>query len=367
MNKDYMKYYDSLTPESSNAEFLGRVLRKAENMEHQTTKSYKKPLIAVCAAIGILACGITAAAATGLFSFDDIFGDRLIAESEQLGYELIGEAHDVIITCSDNNYSVTLNGVTGTANNILAGIEISRKDGTPISDLILADSNLVCPTLDDVSWSCDGMERRAMGYSIGYTETGSVMFTADMMMTFEDFSSEDVLTGKRIMMDFSQFGFETLEHPFDFSIEFTYLPTEKALEKLAAADLSELCEILYHISATGDGLLPTGKDIPLETILTSIDIRPENGMLSGKIIPEGYTWDDYNINTFRTNNDISLIRADGTAIPVTLGGFQMNNDGEYYSFTMNIEYHEMDEVTNKAVDLATVEAINFNGTVYELT
>ncbi|MBE6901883.1 MAG: hypothetical protein E7478_05360 [Ruminococcaceae bacterium] len=367
MKERHNTYYDSITPESSDAEFLKGVLRKAENMDTINKKrTSKRPVLIACAAALTLCVGVSAAAATGLLRFEDIFGDRLVAESEQLGYELIGEAHDVVITCSDNSYSVTLHGVTGSANDILAGIEISRKDGTPISELILADSDLVCPTVADVSWSSDGKDAHAMGYSIGYTETGSVMFTADMMMTFDDFSSEDVLTGKRINMAFSQFGVDTLEHPFDFSIEFTYLPTEKALEKLAAADLSEPCEILYNISATGDGVLPTGKDIPLETILTSIDIRPEKGMLSGKIIPEGYTWDDYNINTFRTNNDISLIRADGTAFPVTLGGFQMNNDGEYYSFTMNIEYHEMNEVTDKAVDLATVEAISFNGTVYDL-
>ena len=87
MKERHNTYYDSITPESSDAEFLKGVLRKAENMDTINKKrTSKRPVLIACAAALTLCVGVSAAAATGLLIFEDIFGDRLVAESEQLGY-----------------------------------------------------------------------------------------------------------------------------------------------------------------------------------------------------------------------------------------------------------------------------------------
>lgn len=371
MKKHYIRLFDKITSDLSDRELLEGALRKAENMENKKMKSFKKPLIALCAAAGVLAMGVTAAAATGLFKFDDLFGNKIVAESEQLGYDLIGDARDVLITCSDNNYSVSLNGVTGTANSVLASVEISRRDGTPISALAAeADSEL--PSFYDVTLSYDNGEAEAkhlqLGYNGEYTDTGSVLYTFDISMQKEDFSSEDGLSGKRIFMELDDFGSPYLKELCDITIEFTYIPSEKSLEQLAAADVTAPCEILYNITSATDGEAsqPTGRDIPLTTDITAIDIRPTAGVLSGGIDLGGYTWGDYVINTFMCSNDVKLIKDDGTEIPVFLGGYQMHCEDNYITFTMDLEYRLMSEATETAVDLSTVTALSVNGTEYPL-
>ena len=372
MRKEYNRLFDKISSSMSDKELLEAALRKAENMSNEAKKiSIRKPMIIACAIVAVLACGVTAAAAAGLFSFDALFGNKIVAESEALGYELIGDAHDVVITCSDNRFDVSLNGVTGTANSILANVEISYMDGTPMNALSTEDDNAT-PSFKDIELTYDGEDAQqktlSLGYSADYTDTGSVTFMFEISMQREDFSAENGLADRRIMLELDGFGSSKLKDTCDITIEFTYIPSEKALEQLAAADVSAPCDILYNITSfAGEPTeLPTGRDIPLETVITAIDIRPTEGMLYGSFDLGAYTWEDYNINTFMCSNDVRLIKQDGTEVPVFLGGYTMHNDDGFASFTMSLEYRLMSEPTETAVDLSTVTAISINGTEYPL-
>ena len=65
MKERHNTYYNSITPESSDAEFLRGVLRKAENMDTINKKrTSKRPVLIACAAALTLCVGVSAAAAT---------------------------------------------------------------------------------------------------------------------------------------------------------------------------------------------------------------------------------------------------------------------------------------------------------------
>ncbi len=373
MRREYNRLFDKITSSMSDKELLEAALRKAENMKSEKkTINIRKPIVIACAAVAVLACGATAAAVTGLLDFDTLFGNRIVAENEQLGYELIGDAHDVVITCSDNNYNVALNGVTGNANTIIASVEISRKDGTPM-DVLAASPDSGLPDFRDVELSYDNGEADAKHLNLGYkgefTDTGSVSYAFEIGMQREDFVSDYGLTGKRIFVLLEDYGFTSDVDAFDIQIEFTYVPSEKSLEQLTAADVSAPCNIMYSINPIIDGAaeLPTGRDIPLETVITAIDIRPNEGALSGSFELGEYNWEEYSINTFMCNNVVFLIKSDGTEIPVFLGGYNMNRDGNTVTFAMSLEYRLMSEATEHAIDLSTVTALSINGTQYLLS
>ncbi len=361
MRNEFNRLFDKISSDMSDKELLEAALRKAENMESKKKTGIRKPIILACAAVGIVLCGATAAA-TALVDFDQIFGRTIVAESEELGYELIGDAHDVVITCSDNNYSAVLKGVTGTADSCLASVEVSRKDGEIIGRELRYNSS---------SWSyisSDG-EVCTGGCSRQGTVVDSRVFceSVDMGKLSESSLLNESLSGKRIKLEYKGFYNDRIETPIDVTIEFTYLPSEKSMEQIELSNLEMPCEILYSIRANIENpTLPTGKDIPLNTVITGIDLRPQKGTLTGNILLEGFSFEDYSINTFMCNNNVVLVKNDGTEIPVFLGGYHIENDGDKLSFTMNIEYRNFDEQAGIAVDLTEIEAIDFNGTVYSL-
>ncbi len=360
MRKEFNRLFDKISSDMSDKELLEAALRKAENMESKKKTGIRKPIILACAAVGIVLCGVTAAA-TGLLGFNQIFGRTIVAESEELGYELIGDAHDVVITCSDNNYSAVLKGVTGTADSCLASIEIFRKDGGIIGD------NLCYSSLDWSYISSDGEVVR--GCSRYGTVVDSRIFceSVDMGMLSEETSQGESLSGKRITLEYKGIYSDKIKNPIDVTIEFTYLPSEKSMEQIELNNLEIPCEILYSIRANIENpTLPTGRDIPLDTVITGIDLRTQKGMLTGNILLEDFSFEDYSINTFMCKNDVVLIKQDGTEVPVFLGGYHVESDGDKLSFTMNIEYRNFNEQAGIAVDLTEIEAIDFNGTVYSL-
>lgn len=373
MRKQYNRLFDKIASDLSDEELLYRALRKAEEMETGTNRGISKPLAAGLVAAAVLAAGTITVGAVNNWNFNALFGKRIVAESEQLGYELIGDAHDVLITCSDDNYNVSLNGVTGNANSIIASVEVSRKDGGSMRELARSH-DISMPDYRDVklTYNNDGLEPKPLqlGVTGEFTETGSVAYTMQISMQRDDFSSEDGLSGKRISMHLDDYGYNADSDVFDIQIEFTYIPSEKSLEQLTAADVSAPCEILYNIRAFSDTQteLPTGKDIPLVTEITAIDIRSNEGMLHGSFsFVEGYNWEDYTISTFMCNNDVRLIRTDGTDVPVFLGGYNMSRDGSIVTFSMDLEYRLMTDPTETAVDLSTVKSISINGTEYILS
>lgn len=355
MKAEYNKLFDKITSDLSDDELLYAALRKAEAMETKK-KSIKKPVIAACAAAAVVALGITGAAAAGVLRFDELFGKQITAPSEELAADLMGQAQVLNTTCSNDDYVVQLKGVTGTANSIIANIGAARSDGRPIS----GDADL-----GRVAAQCEGSDGKlTASYRSGVVENGAASFAVELSMAPEDFSSEDGLAGKTIFMEITGIELDGAE-PFDFSVEYVYTPSEASLGSLSCADLTHSCSILFNIS--GEGELPTGRDIPFEVQLDSIDLRAEKGVISGSCDLGGYDFDKYVMNTFMCKNDIELIMADGSTAAVSLGGYRKTSDGGRVSFTMELEYKSIYDEAATAVDLAQVKALSINGTEYKMS
>lgn len=355
MKAQYNKLFDKITSDLSDDELLYAALRKAEAMETKK-KSIKKPVIAACAAAAVVALGITGAAAAGVLRFDELFGKQITAPSEELAADLMGQAQVLNATCSNDDYVVQLKGVTGTANSIIANIGAARSDGRPIS----GDADL-----GRVAAQCEGSDGKlTASYRSGVVENGAANFAVELSMAPEDFSSEDGLAGKTIFMEITGIELDGAE-PFDFSVEYVYTPSEASLGSLSCADLTHSCSILFNIS--GEGELPTGRDIPFEVQLDSIDLRAEKGVISGSCDLGGYDFDKYVMNTFMCKNDIELIMADGSTAVVSLGGYRKTSDGGRVSFTMELEYKSIYDEAATAVDLAQVKALSINGTEYKMS
>ena len=364
MRNEYNRLFDKITSGLSDEELLNGALRKAENMKARTGKKLKRPLIVAAAVITVLAVGVTGAAATGLIRFDEIFGRTITAETEQLGNDLIGDAKDAVISCSDDDYIVTLKGVTGTANSILASLNVSRKDGTPLFDAE-SEEEEVQYSLGEAKWQL-GNDKKfyGSGYYIEGCENGSIDIYAEYKMMFEEFYSDDGISGEYMQLLLNEL--TLTDDKLDIAVEFTYVPSDTSLRSLTCKEFPEGCVILFNVSGETDGL-PSGRNISFDTQLTALDIRAESGMLSGRLALGDYDWNKIVLNSFRCDNDIELIRKDGSSIPVSLEAYHLMRAVEgYLDFTMELEYRQLDEMIGKAIDLTEVAAISINGTIYTL-
>lgn len=93
MKAEYNRLFDKITSDLSDRELLDMALRKAENMNNKTSKrSFKKPFIALCAAVGVLAAGTVAVGAVNNWNFTQAFDD--LFKSSMLDIGISGEKPD---------------------------------------------------------------------------------------------------------------------------------------------------------------------------------------------------------------------------------------------------------------------------------
>lgn len=356
----------------SDKELLEAALRKAENMNNETKKiSIKKPIAIACAAAAVLAAGTIGVGAALNWDFNSLFGTRIVAETEQLGYELLGNANDAVITCADDEYRLSLNGVTGTASSVLASIEISRKDGAPIMEYPRIGDIDMPVLINENGEVIDISGDIGLSTGIESTDRGTMILTCTLTSLNSNDTAE-ILANRRIRMQFRDiFNSGAIE----FTAEFTYIPSEKAMESLSGYDLSAPCTILHTVYPKVDmnqmtidqvmGVAIEDRVAEVDATISSIAIRNDGGVISGKLHADEYSLEDHIYNTFMCDNDVKLIRKDGSEIPVSFGGHSIsNNDGE---FKVNLCYSERAGMVETAVDISTIEAISINGTVYSLS
>ncbi len=138
MKQKINSFFDGVTPAASDKEFLGKVLRKAENMESKKTIRLK-PLAIAAAAAAALAVGVTAAGAAGLINFNAVFGGLISTESSALGECLVTGIEDFEYKVSDPDYIIVPNGLTGSKHNYIVSFDIRRADGKPVADYLSKD------------------------------------------------------------------------------------------------------------------------------------------------------------------------------------------------------------------------------------
>jgi len=410
MKNEVKKLFDEITPVKSDKEILYGVLGKAKTMENTNNKrkiSIKKPIIAVIAAAAAASVGVTGAAAAGLINFDSLFGNTIKSENITLGEELLCKAENFSYTVSDDNYEISLNGISGSATDIIANLEISRKDGTPVIDCFVNEYNpeiglhgheeCIISSYDEKNY--DRFLGRTSKYKInddGNIEIVYVMGNHDINAnpvaneTIKIFGAkiypiepyfDYVVEENKAVYIFENGNLSYFENNTDneieidtsgvhyldlvWSAEFDYIPSEMALktiDKSYHSDSDKMEVKAYHykndVKTTQDAVIEN-IDIKLTSTFATLTCdmiyeEPENGDIPFPDIEKAY-----------------LVRKDGSKTLMTMysgrgpyeGGFSIayrycsyfkdNGDGSFFADYI-------------AVDLNDVKGVEINGKLYEL-
>lgn len=142
MNEDiFKKAFENVKP----SEELVKSVLDVRNVPAEAKKTRRfscKRILCIAAAVcGVLVCGITTAAVTGVINFKELFGKHIDLDNDELGSKLMAQATDVVYTVSDDDYRVGLKGITGDIGSLYAIIEITRVDGTPVTEHFLNTLN----------------------------------------------------------------------------------------------------------------------------------------------------------------------------------------------------------------------------------
>ena len=346
MKEHHNACYNSITPESSNAEFLERVLRKAETMNDKKRSHNKKPLIIAAAAALTLCVGVSAAAATGLIDFNTIFGDAITAENEQLGAALIGDAANVRYSVSNADYVVSMNGVTGSSASLIASFEISRADGLPIGnkDTFLDVGFLSLNNDEDFSGSRCSYE---------FNENGNIEITYEHQLSFDRMLDDDFLLSGAITMDGSiRFGDNGRMVDLDWQTDFAYTPSAHSLKSLDASVVGKPCTL-------NCGYFDDNEFMTVPCTIEVLRLTSTGGAVMAKLDrPELFVGLNH-------DNTLRLIKTDGSEVIAAFsGGYASEADN---TIRYEISFYTDDTLCHKlAVDLDEIAAISINGTVYDL-
>lgn len=382
---------------------------------HSESKVSAKRILCTGAAVcGILICGVTVAAATGLIDFEAVFGDRFAVEVGQTADNMLGMVKDFEYRVSDDDYKIEITAITGDDKSMVGYAEISRVDGTPVTE------HFINPT-DELSltalWGHPGvMQPEGTGYA-GYgcavNERGNIDFAFEVNCdrslagktfsyesknfypseTYDEFLSENkafymewedfsgyVAEGSKYIdytpVEIDDSGVAALELEWGFS--FVYKPSEAALKTKVCPDTAEDF-LLYQYSAGSvlqeDGSRYSDPDsrVDLETVAdcTYIEVGPMSGRIKFRYELTEYHQqkfiDDRSVTDDMDKNVFFLITSDGGTIPVEFGAGTGTGDGKEVIFECDYELVYPDENDKmRIIDTEKVTAISMNGTVYEL-
>lgn len=350
MKEDITRLFDKITPIRSDDEIIANVIGKAENMEEKNTKKSKglrKPLIAACAAVTVLAVGVTAAA-TGLIDFNALFGGRISAHNENVNDALLAKVSDVVINSDSDEYTLELGGVISTGNFLAGSFDIVRTDDTPVVDHMYTpemegrfDSNEWWTSLYDADGnSVDAAPGDSLEHYLGFV----INDEGNISCNFHFNSKELVSLAEKAEFTFSA---DWLKHegarPINMTLAFDYEASDEALRtKSIVAD---------------------GKTIPLETTTAKV-IDSKFGCLSGTFTLE------YELHNEDYNFDYptALILNDGTEMPIclcSLTSYQYTDLGIGVE-TINFVYSSELDGNITAFDIDDIKGITMNGTVFDL-
>ena len=408
MKNEIKNAFEKITPTRSNDDVLSYVLRRSNDMENMTSKkkiSFKKPVIAICAAATAATLGVTGAAAAGLFSFDDIFGSRIKAENADLGEALMCSAENFIYTVSDDDYKIELNGISGSATEIIANLEISRVDGTPVVDSFVNEYDpedglhaheeclITSGDMADYERYLDGTGKYSINeegnieavYVIGSTEidgmsaanetieiSGTKLYPIDKYFDYlieenggtYSFHNGELKyyknnTENEIKLDTSSVHYLDLF----WSAEFTYVPSEVALKTIKET---------YPTDKKFDiTLVSVDENNETSEFIGTIDIR--NSLLTSTYatiefdmeydVPDGsFPFPDF--------EEVYLVRSDGSKTRMILHSGHGPYKGEFVATMRYCSYYKENEDGSFfadfiAVDLTDAVGIEINGKLYK--
>ncbi|MBQ5334269.1 MAG: hypothetical protein J6K92_13570, partial [Oscillospiraceae bacterium] len=366
--------------------------------------SRMKKWIIIPAAVCFAAClGITAAAVTGNLDFDVLFGDRIKVADSELAEELVGKVSNVKYSVSDNDYIVSVAGVTGGADNCYAVIEISRKDGTPVTEYF---QNPADYDYEALSWIHEGYDLKntlgltanlssGAGLDTSITEYGNIIFTLDI-----DGDGSEPLSGKIIAAEgdtlvwgnrFTELCIDTNSYygrnkgewgffdkdtnepvqtdissamalPLKWSISFKYTASDKALDVLTCKEPKEKAILrLKSPDEIGDKIYEGGSErYEFECTVKFIEISPTGGKMDIEF-PCVENNDFFLCAETGMENEMYLVKTDGSLIPVSMNGWSGKYGEGIAEMSIRLDYMQLNDYLRNYMDISDVCALSFNG------
>ncbi|MDE6593827.1 MAG: hypothetical protein K2K57_12305 [Oscillospiraceae bacterium] len=374
----------------------------------------KRIVCTAAAACAVVICSLTVAAATGVIDFKAVFGNYIKISDDELANSLAGTVSGFRYKVSDEAYGIRMKGVTGTENSIIAIAEIYRTDGEPVKEHFANPTDeTYLKTLWDkheissdyggsggsyggyvnedgnieiyFDWNCDSslnrkritlqgenfypqlaywnfLEENEIGYMrwrdfSGYVETVNGSYSS------ENFTPKDVDDSGVIALD--------LEWEFSFEYE----ASESSLAAKSCTDPTEefiYYQDIYNYISLEDGSYTTDEDSYILYENTVKVNRISIGAVGGtmELSYDINEYEDAYQDPFKysvrssTQNEFFLIMADGTTLPVRVGGTSSSTLNCRYNSTWELSYGS--DVMREIADTQNVTAISLNGTVYEL-
>lgn len=372
----------------------------------------------LCACLTVVIGTITVAAATGIIDFKELFGKHIILDNDELGSQLMAQATDVVYTVSDDDYRVDLKGITGDISSLYAIIEITRVDGTSVTEHFLN-------TLDDAAnakWLYDHFDAPYQIGSCGgfINDKGNLEFFLDIQNYFGILDGITISAGEENLVLANEFeryceevdtvygeypdlyGTPTLgwwrDPTCGMSREEVLKYEDRVLEKYGFAvgmePLSD--EELDKIDVSSFMLLPLKWEIsftyhaPKISSVKLVCKRPEEKTVfydeygeteitimnieigaAGGIVNYEYRIDSDReklfIKPFSEDNEIYLIMSDGSCVPMLISYVNGNyNGGDSAAGTLKLNFAGESDDTVRYIDVSKSRAIYINGVEYNI-
>lgn len=386
-------YFDGITTAKSADDIAKSVMERAEKCPERSGLRFQ-PLAVAAAAAVVLVGGVTAAAATGLIDFNDIFGGFMHSEDEVFANQMLACAENVEWTISDEAYELVLNGVAGTQYDMYANYEIVRKDGKPVTEFmtnIPEDGILVAIENEALEWRfvSDGTGKTCVGGVIRQC----VINDDGNIEVFEQWTSDHDITGQRHEIEIRNvYPRDTFEdfrrrnnftHPdfndecgcfriygnmgdhkvsdvpindervigleIDWALSFDYIPTEEALASREIVATGKPVKI--YLNEGGEGIIHGYYDIlsgSLSSVGGALIVNEEIKRVVSSVAHE-YT-------------EAYVTTKDGGKHPVTI----TISDYDDTQHRMNVYFGESLYSEINVIDVDSIESFTINGETFPL-
>ncbi|MGN0639106.1 MAG: hypothetical protein ACI4J0_12110 [Huintestinicola sp.] len=386
-------------------ELLEKV-KSSQTADNRSRPRLRKGII-IPVAVCFAAClGVTAAAVTGNLDFDVLFGDRIKVADSELAEELVGKVSNVRYSVSDDDYIVSVAGVTGDSDTLYAVIEISRKDGTPVTEHFQNPADF---DHNDYTWLEDNVKiNNAVGFTAqmswgggfgqSITENGNIIYTMDIegdepisgkvisaegdtLVGWDKYNEICDETNSYYGMNKGEYGFydkdthepvqvdisSVVAIPLKWSISFKYTASDKSLDVLTCKAPEEKATFrLKSPDEIGDKIYEGGSErYEFECTVKLIEISPTGGKMDIEF-PGNENNDFFRGVVTGIENEMYLVMTDGSLIPVSMNGWSGKLENGTAEMTLHLAYRQQSDYFRNYMDTSEVCALSFNGTEYPL-
>ena len=404
--KLFEQSFKSVVPSKDSKAIMKSVIERTErtDMEKTKRKGIRKPFVAAAAAAAAVALGVTGAAAAGIINFNGIFGNEIKTEIED-SYLLMGRTENIEAYVSDEDYNVNLLGVTGGNDVAIMSIEISRKDGKPVTDYFVNKNDDSTMTgIISTEYKRDNPEaEKRQSCKVWVNEEGNIAVNIELAVKF-DYIEDISLAGKNITIDGNGFypakdfydyieeigakyqidgngAAECVQYedgtpadvssvaslPLEWGISFDYYPSEKSSAKLFMREEDKNSTVTFRKKQMQyiDPEYPEIIEYGLE--ITDIQVGSTNAFID--IIEYNDKKAKFPAYSF-PDNEICLITKGGEKIEMSSNGGVARANSEHEISREKLVYYsdspELGGYSRLAIDVSEIAAISINGEVFEL-